>query len=118
MQTPNPSREPIVATQIETNGTCLTLINVFSVTPERQQELVDLLVDATEHTMKHLPGFISANSHRSHDGGRVVNYAQWRTREDFEAMLSNPAAQPHMAQAAELADFDPILCEVLQVHHA
>lgn len=76
------------------------------------------LVNATENTFRHLPGFISANIHRSHDGRRVVNYAQWRTREDFEAMLSNPAAQPHMARAAELADFDPILCEVSQVHHA
>ena len=68
--------------------------------------------------MQHLPGFISANIHRSHDGRRVVNYAQWRSRTDFETMLRNPEAQPHMARAAELADFDPILCEVISVHHA
>ena len=118
MQTENKGGEQAGATQIQTDRDCLTLINVFSVEPERQQELVALLVQATEHTMKHLPGFISANIHRSHDGRRVVNYAQWRSRKDFETMLSNPTAQLHMTQAAEIADFDPILCEVSRVHHA
>lgn len=68
--------------------------------------------------MRHLPGFVSANIHKSHDGRRVVNYAQWRSREDFEAMLQNADARPHMARAAEMAEFDPILCEVLYVDHA
>lgn len=118
MRTLDESRELSGATRIHTDAVCLTLINVFSVAPERQQELVDLLVHATEHTMQHLPGFISANIHRSHDGRRVVNYAQWRSRKDFETMLSNPAAQPHMKRAAAMADFDPILCEVSSGHHA
>lgn len=96
----------------------LTLINVFSIAPERQQELTDVLIQATEETIRHLPGFISANIHRSHDGRRVVNYAQWRSRADFEAMLQNPEARPHMASAADMAEFDPILCEVVCVDHA
>jgi len=64
----------------------LTLVNVFSVRPENQQKLVDMLVEATDKTMKKLPGFLSASIHRSLDGTRVVNYAQWRSKEDFEAM--------------------------------
>ena len=57
---------------------------------------------------------ISANSHRSFDGQRVTNYAQWRSREDFEAMLRNPEAQAHMRQAADVADsFEPHLYEVV-----
>src|SRR5262249_30407728 len=50
-----------------------TLINVFTVAPERQRELVDLLIDATEQVIQHVPGFISANIHASIDGTRVVN---------------------------------------------
>jgi quinol monooxygenase YgiN len=92
----------------------LTLINVFTVDPGQQQELVALLTDATEQTMKHLPGFISANIHRSLDGAKVVNYAQWESKEAFEAMRANPAAIPHMKAAAALAKFDPIMCEVVE----
>ena len=63
--------------------------------------------------MRHLPGFVSASIHRSFDGAKVVNYAQWRSRADFEAMRQNPEARPHMEAAAALAEFDPILCEVV-----
>jgi len=97
---------------IEKDRNILTLINVFTVAPEKQHELVALLVDATQKTMKHLPGFISANIHRSLDGKKVVNYAQWESMADFEAMRKNPEAAPHMQAAAALAQFDPILCEV------
>ena len=68
--------------------------------------------------MRHLPGFVSANIHRSHDGRQVVNYAQWRTREDFEAALRDPEAGVHMRAAAAMAQFNPIVCEVASVHHA
>ncbi|HET6898294.1 MAG TPA: antibiotic biosynthesis monooxygenase family protein [Vicinamibacteria bacterium] len=97
---------------IQKGRNVLTLVNVFSVRPENQQKLVDMLVEATDKTMKKLPGFISASIHRSLDGTRVVNYAQWRSKTDFDAMRQNPAAQPHMTAIAALATFDPILCEV------
>ena len=90
----------------------LTLVNVFTVEPENQHKLVSLLIEATEKTMKRLPGFISANIHRSLDGKRVVNYAQWKDLAAFEAMRKNPEAAPHMKAAAALATFEPILCEV------
>jgi quinol monooxygenase YgiN len=90
----------------------LTLINVFTVEPEKQQQLVAVLVEATDKAMKHLPGFVSANIHRSLDGKKVVNYAQWESMAAFEAMQKNPAAMPHMRAAAALASFEPILCEV------
>jgi quinol monooxygenase YgiN len=90
----------------------LTLVNVFTVKPENQHKLVTLLTEATDATMKKLPGFISASIHRSLDGTKVVNYAQWRSKTDFDAMRQNPAAQPHMAAVAAIATFDPILCEV------
>jgi len=98
--------------EISTSPKILTLINVFTVEPAMQQKLVDVLVDATEKTMKRMPGFISASIHKSFDGGKVVNYAQWKSREDFEAMTRHPEAGPHMQAAAAIAKFEPILCEV------
>jgi hypothetical protein len=91
----------------------MTLINVFSVSREKQNELADLLVRATEETMRHLPEFISATIHCSVDGTKVVNYAQWRSQEDFEALKQNPAARSHMESAAKLATFEPIVCKVV-----
>lgn len=66
---------------ISKNNNVVTLINVFTVKPEDQKKLVDLLIEATQKTMKGVPGFVSANIHRSADGVRVVNYAQWKSRE-------------------------------------
>ncbi len=97
---------------IERGNSVLTLINVFTVEPEKQQALVALLIEATEQTMKRMPGFISANIHRSLDGKKVVNYAQWQSKKAFEAMRSDPKAGVHMKAAADLARFEPILCEV------
>lgn len=91
----------------------VTLINVFTVAPEDQQRLVEVLVDATQAVMRKQPGFISANIHRSLDGARVTNYAQWRSREAFEAMLGDREAAEHMGQAARIAErFEPHLYEV------
>jgi quinol monooxygenase YgiN len=101
-------------TTISKGASLLTLINVFNVEPEKQDELVYVLIEATERTMRHLPGFISANIHRSLDGRKVVNYAQWESKEAFEAMRQNPEAIPHMKRAGELAWFEPILCEVAE----
>lgn len=104
-------------TTIATDQDLLTFINVFTVEPEHQQELLDVLAEATE-VMRTIDGFISANLHRSRDGRRVVNYAQWRSQEDFERMLQEPRARPHMQRAAELGTYDPIISDVTYVGHA
>jgi len=101
---------------IDPNAGVMTLVNVFTVDVDRQQQLVELLDEATEKAMKRQPGFISANIHKSVDGTRVINYAQWRSKTDFEAMQKNPQAAEHMKAAAGLAKFDPIVCEVASSH--
>ncbi|MEP6663370.1 MAG: antibiotic biosynthesis monooxygenase family protein [Verrucomicrobiota bacterium] len=90
----------------------MTLINVFTVEPKNQHKLVEMLVKATEETMKKVPGFVSASIHKSLDGTRVANYAQWRSREDFEAMAKNPKAQAHMKPITEIARADFHLYEL------
>jgi len=99
---------------IDQRDEVFTLISVFTVKPGNQDTLVTLLIEATNNTMRHLPGFVSASIHKSLDNTRVVNYAQWRTKDDFDAMRTNPEAIPHMKAAAALASFDPIACEVAE----
>jgi heme-degrading monooxygenase HmoA len=101
---------------IDPDAHIMTLINVFTVDSDKQQRLIDMLDEATESVMKRQPGFISANIHKSADGKRVINYAQWRRKEDFASMQKNPEATEHMKRIADLAKFEPIVCEVISSH--
>lgn len=97
----------------------VALINVFTVPPEDQKRLVDLLVRATEEVVSRQPGYISANIHDSLDGTRVTNYAQWRSREDFEAMFRDPEVIAHIREAEGIAvSYEPRLYEVSYTHEA
>ena len=76
------------------NDKPVILINVFTVDPKRQQQLIELLTRATEESVRHARGFMSARLHRSIDGTKVTIYAQWRSNEDYQAMRENPAPLP------------------------
>lgn len=89
-------------TEISADGQLATFINVFPTKPRDQQKLVDLIVKAHEELIRHRPGYVSGNVHRSVDGYQVVDYTQWRRREDFEAMVRDPAVAPHFAPIGEL----------------
>jgi quinol monooxygenase YgiN len=100
-------------TALNPNDGYVVLINTFRVKPGRADDLISLLTTATENTVQHLPGFISANFHVSKDGSRVLNYAQWRSTEDFEGAMRAPQFQEHIKQVKELIDsFDPVLYEL------
>jgi hypothetical protein len=97
---------------IEKARRVLRLINEFTVEPEKQQKLITVLIAATEQTMKHMPGFVSANIYRSLNGEKDMNFPQRESMAVFESMRTNPKAIPHMQAVAALAQFGPILCEV------
>jgi heme-degrading monooxygenase HmoA len=103
---------------ISVSGDLVTLVNVFKVNPENQQQLVEMLIDATEEVMKKLPGFISANIHKSLDGEWVTNYAQWKSVEDFRAIFQNSDAREHMPKIGAIAESSPVLYEVCYTKHA
>jgi quinol monooxygenase YgiN len=100
---------------IEQNSKIATLINVFTVEPRDQQRLVEILIEATKKVMSQQEGFISANIHKSIDGTKIVNYAQWKSREAFEKMLKNPRAIIHMNEALSIAKVDGSLYDVVFV---
>ncbi len=102
-------------TNLDPRDDYLILINTFEVKPENADRLVDVLHEASEPIGK-MQGFISANLHVSADKTRVVNYAQWRTRADYDAFQKNPDAQPHMKEAADLAEsYDPVFYDLRYV---
>ena len=96
------------------NNKSVILINVFTVEPTRQQELIELLTRATEDSVRHARGFMSARLHRSLDGTKVTMYAQWRSNEEYQAMRENPAPLPYLQQALAIAKFEPGMYEVVQ----
>ena len=93
----------------------VTLINVFTVEPVNQQQLLELLARATEKSVRHAPGFISSSLHRSLDGTKVTMYAQWRSVEDYQAMRANPEPLPYLQQALAIARFEPGMYEVVEI---
>jgi len=90
------------------------LINVFTVEPGKQQELIELLTQATADSVRHAPGFISARLHRSLDGTKVTMYAEWQSDEHYQAMRRDPAPLPYLQRALAIAKFEPGMYELVQ----
>ncbi len=111
----NPSNTRANVATISPSRKLVTLINVFTVEPDNQQQLLDILARATETSVHHAPGFISAILHRSLDGTKVTMYAQWRYVADYQAMRENPTAQPYLQQALAIAKFYPGMYEVVDM---
>ena len=88
---------------IESGTGVVTHINVFTVAPERQQELIASLTE-TVNEAKNVAGWISASIHRSFDGTKVVNYVQFESQAAAQAvtkhLLSRGLIQRNVALAA------------------
>ena len=100
---------------ITTDGGVVTLLVVFSTTPDKQSELVRML-DSVAQTHSRHDGFVSCTLHRSLDGARVAEYIQWRSITHLQAMLATPGALAHTQDAEVLSDGRPY--EVVSVTEA
>jgi quinol monooxygenase YgiN len=109
------SSTPAATATISPSTRLVTLINVFTVEPVNQRQLLELLARATETSVRHAPGFISASLHRSLDGTKVTMYAQWRSVADYQAMRENPTAPPYLQEALAIAKFHPGMYEVVEM---
>jgi quinol monooxygenase YgiN len=105
-------------TAITANSGLLTAITVFSVAPEHQQELINLLVRAAEKVIRKQPGFVSVNIHKSLDGTQVLSYSQWQSRQAFDQVLQNAKVIPYVQSILKLATFEPHFYEVAAVIHS
>ncbi len=64
-----------------------TEIMTYTVIDEQQQAVFNLVLTEGNEWLRLQSGFYSANCHCSEDGTRVVNYVEWRTREDWQNSL-------------------------------
>ena len=98
-----------MTTTISKNSNLLTFINLFTMPPAHQQEVADALKEVTAKIVSRRPGFVSASLHKSHDGTRVIMYAQWRSREEqeaaYEAMRGDPEGKAHLGKIMALASY-------------
>jgi quinol monooxygenase YgiN len=97
----------------EESGT-VTLINVFTVEPINQQQLIDLLSRATQGLVNRAPGFISSRLYRSTDGAKVTMFAQWRSAEDYQVMRQDRGPLPFLEEALTFAKFEPGMYELVR----
>lgn len=100
-------------TTLDPDAGYVTVINTYGVQPERAEALLELLVRATRETLRHVPGFVTANFHVNDARTQVVNYAQWRSREALAAARDYPGVAARIAEAGKIADgFAPIQYEL------
>lgn len=100
-------------TTLDPGAGYVTIINTYTVAPERAEALLDLLVRSTVETIRYVPGFVSANFHVNLDRTQVVNYAQWRSRDAIAAAGADPGVAARIREVAQLVDgFTPILYEL------
>jgi antibiotic biosynthesis monooxygenase (ABM) superfamily enzyme len=97
---------------IRANEGVVTQVNVFTVEPERQQELIDLLREAAEFA-RGVPGWRSASIHRSLDGTRVVNYAQSDDMESAQRVIEALREAGYLERNKALGVASPGLYEVV-----
>jgi heme-degrading monooxygenase HmoA len=99
--------------QISEKKRVVTQINVIDVEPGKEDELVALIKDRIGF-MADQPGFVSASLHRSVDGGRVVNYVQWRDADSLRAAHHTPEFRAKWPKFGQLTtDADPVLYELV-----
>jgi hypothetical protein len=78
-------RERGVFMQVSEKNRSFTQLIEFQIEPRQQFALVAALSTQSERLAQGHGGFINASVQVSEDGRRVLNYLQWRSREDGEA---------------------------------
>ncbi|QIE55468.1 antibiotic biosynthesis monooxygenase [Pikeienuella piscinae] len=90
-----------------------TVITTFEVTPGTCDDLLDELREAVANHIRHQRGFVAAALHVNDARTRVANYSQWRTREDFMAMLRGPDMRARHRRLHDLCrGFEPVMYEI------
>jgi hypothetical protein len=97
---------------IRTDAGIVTQINTFTVPPGGQQPLIESLREAAQFAST-TPGWLSASLHRSHDGTRVVNYAQSDSIEAAQRVIERLRAAGFLDRNAQYGEAHPGLYDVV-----
>ncbi|RUT67923.1 antibiotic biosynthesis monooxygenase [Flavobacterium cupreum] len=97
----------------------LTLVSLFTVAPEKQDELINLLVSCTDEFIASCPGFISATYHKSLDGNNVALYAQYENMEAFQGVINSEGGKRMITEGSKIAlSSQRFLCTVFDTREA
>lgn len=99
-------------TILSLDNSLITVIIIFRVKPEEQQDLIVVIKEFLK-TVKTQPGFVAANLHRSLDGVKVVNYAQWSDMDAFLAFRNDRRVQTKATKLMEFATPDSHVYEIV-----
>src|SRR5262245_46331292 len=91
---------------IRPNSDNVRLMNVCTVEPRNQERLIQLLTEGTETLVSRQPGYISASFHKSKDGRKVINYAQWKNTKDIKAFRTKREIGEYFKRVREVAEYD------------
>jgi len=95
----------MATTIIAARAKLVTGINVFTVSPERRQDLLDTLRAINSEILRQaLPMNVSANFHRAIGGSVVINYNQYTDRENIHILRSIPETAPLRKRTHELSE--------------
>ncbi|MFN3228675.1 MAG: antibiotic biosynthesis monooxygenase family protein [Asticcacaulis sp.] len=94
----------------------VTLINLYTVTPDLQATLAEALSALMDEAVRIQPGFRSSRILRSLDGQTVASYAEWDSEADWKAMFRDAEVNRHMEQVLKLANFQTKLYALCSSH--
>lgn len=98
---------------ISNDANIQTVITTFEVTPATCQDLFEELSAACQEVISKQPGYIASALHINDARTRIANYSQWKSREDFHAMLRVDEMRVRNQRIHELCkNFAPVLYEV------
>lgn len=80
----------------------VAIINVFTVQPEHQQELMNIITTYSQEVASTKPGFISARFHAALDKTRVTSVIYWETQMACQTFIQSPETRPFLEQCEPL----------------
>jgi heme-degrading monooxygenase HmoA len=99
--------------EIHANNGVVTQITTVHVAPDHQTEVLKLMTERARF-MATQPGFVSVSLHKSDDGSHVINYVQWKDRNQLAAAHHAPEFRKKWPRFGELIEeVEPNLYEVV-----
>lgn len=81
-----------------------TILMEFEVAPGRQREMIEGVTAIVARNMSRNPGLIASCFHAAEDGTHVYNYAQWISREAWQAASVSGPANPVSVEIVAVLD--------------
>jgi heme-degrading monooxygenase HmoA len=101
--------------QIAASNGIVTQITTVSVPPDKQDDALRVMQERARFMAKQ-PGFVSISLHRSKDGGHIVNYIQWKNRDQLMAAHHSPEFRDKWPEFGRLTEeIEPCLYDVVMV---